>query len=98
MMYLKHIKNPYDMQNYLRSKSINMGDWFRAAWYMVYRELGLTNRWRYDEFVAKPAGYYGWEKMKIAFLLSRDREAMYKALDEWEGGWKEIGEMLCWLL
>ena len=60
MMYLKHVKNPYNLQNYLRAKGINMGDWLRAGYYFVYRELGLTNRWRYDEFVSKPGVYYSW--------------------------------------
>jgi hypothetical protein len=48
IMYLRNIKNPYDLQNHLRGKSVNVGDWMRTAYYMVYRELGLTNRWRYD--------------------------------------------------
>lgn len=59
-MYLKHMKNPYDLQNHLRYKSINMGDWLRALYYFIYRELGITNRWRYDEYVSKPAVYYNW--------------------------------------
>lgn len=81
MLYLKNIKNPYDLQNYLRSKSINVGDWLRAAYYFIYRELGLTNRWRYDEYVSKPSVYYNWEKIKLAFLLSKDRSQLYACLD-----------------
>ena len=60
LMYLKNINNPYDLFNYLRAKPINMGDWVRAFYYAVYRELGLTNRWRYDEYVSKPSVYYNW--------------------------------------
>lgn len=48
MMYLKNLKNPYDLKNYLRYKPITIGDWLRAFYYGVYREIGLTNRWRYD--------------------------------------------------
>mgnify|MGYP000945693638 CR=1 FL=1 len=77
MMYLKHINNPYDLGNYLRYKSINMGDWMRAFYYMIYRELGITNRWRYDEYVSKPPVYYSWEKIKLAFLLTKDRKQLY---------------------
>lgn len=81
LMYLKNMSNPYDLQNYLRAKPINMGDWVRAFYYAVYRELGLSNRWRYDEFVSKPDIYYRWEKLKLAYLLSRDREQLYRAID-----------------
>jgi hypothetical protein len=80
-MYLRNIKNPYDLQNYLRGKSVNMGDWLRAVYYMVYRELGLTNRWRYDEYVSKPQVYYNWEKIKLAYLVSKDRAKLYNCLD-----------------
>lgn len=48
IMYLKNIKNPYNLHNHLRGKSINLGDWMRTLYYIIYRELGLTNRWRYD--------------------------------------------------
>jgi hypothetical protein len=58
MMYLKNLKNPYDLKNYLRYKPITIGDWLRAFYYGVYREIGLTNRWRYDEFVSKPDFIY----------------------------------------
>jgi len=37
MMYLKNIKNPYDLHNYLRGKSVNLGDWLRTFYYLVYR-------------------------------------------------------------
>jgi len=59
-MYLKNINNPYEVKNYLRAKPINMGDWLRAFYFTIYRELGLSNRWRYDEFVRKPDVYYRW--------------------------------------
>lgn len=77
MMYLKNIDNPYDLRNYLLAKPVNLGDWLRMAYYAVYRELGLTNRWRYDEFVAKPDVYYRWEKLKLAHLLGRDRDKLH---------------------
>lgn len=82
MLYLKNIKNPYNLQNYLRAKSINIGDWLRTGYYLIYRELGLTNRWRYDEFVSKPSVYYSWEKVKLAHLLGKDRKKLYEYLDQ----------------
>lgn len=96
VMYLKHLKNPYDLQNYLRGKSVNVGDWLRALYYMVYRELGLTNRWRYDEFVSKPQVYYSWEKIKLAFLLSRDRQKLYSILDRVELRKEDIVKFFVW--
>ena len=98
MLYLKHIKNPYDLTNYLRAKSINVGDWLRACYYFVYRELGLTNRWRYDEFVAKPAIYYSWEKMKLAHVMGRDRSKLYETIDEMEIKREDIWQFLIWFL
>lgn len=59
-----------------------MGDWIRSAYYWIYRELGLSNRWRYDEFVRKPSIYYRWEKIKLAFLIHRDREKLFEFMDE----------------
>ena len=98
MLYLKHIRNPYNLQNFLRSKSINIGDWLRAGYFFVYRELGLTNRWRYDEFVAKPGVYYNWEKIKLAHLLARDRESLYKTLDKIEPSGEDILTFFFWFL
>lgn len=80
-MYLKNLENPYNLHNYLRLKPITVGDWLRAAYYWVYRELGLSNRWRYDEYVRKPDIYYRVEKMRLAFRLDRDRERLYAMLD-----------------
>lgn len=37
MLYMKNIKNPYDLRNYLRAKDINIGDWLRAVYFWVYR-------------------------------------------------------------
>lgn len=95
-MYLKNINNPYNLQNYLRGKSINMGDWMRSFYYMIYRELGLTNRWRYDEFVSKPNVYYNWEKMKLAYLLSKDRSKLYNYLDRLELSIEDIVKYFIW--
>lgn len=97
-MYLKNIRNPYNLHNYLRGKSINMGDWLRAAYYMIYRELGLTNRWRYDEFVSKPQVYYSWEKMKLAFLISKDREKLYACLDRIELKQEDLLKFFVWFI
>lgn len=98
MLYLKRIKDPYDLQNYLRVKSVNMGDWFRAAYYMIYRELGLTNRWRYDEFVAKPSIYYNWEKLKYAHLMAKDRKLLYQYLDQLTLTEADLLKFFCWIL
>lgn len=95
-MYLKNIKNPYDLQNYLRGKSINLGDWLRTLYYLIYRELGLTNRWRYDEFVSKPAVYYSWEKIKLAFLLDKDRAKLYDHLDRMEWTSDDVLKFFIW--
>lgn len=81
-MYLKNLNNPYNLQNYLRFRPVTMGDWLRAGYYIIYRELGLTNRWRYDEYVRKPDIYYRIEKIRHAFRLSRDRESLYKVIDK----------------
>lgn len=85
-LYIKNINNPYDLDNHLQHKSVNIGDWVRAAYYFVYRELGLTNRWRYDEYVAKPDSYYEWEQSKLAYRISKDRKStLYAYLEnnEW---------------
>lgn len=82
-LYIKNINDPYDLDNHLQHKSVSMGDWLRVAYYFIYRELGLTNRWRYDEYVAKPDGYYEWETHKMAYRISKDRRAtLYKYLEE----------------
>jgi hypothetical protein len=36
-MYIKNINNPYDLNNHLHHKSINIGDWIRAIYYCIYR-------------------------------------------------------------
>lgn len=36
-MYIKNINNPYDLNNHLHHRSVNMGDWLRAIYYFVYR-------------------------------------------------------------
>lgn len=75
-----------------------MGDWLRAGYYMIYRELGLTNRWRYDEFVSKPQLYYSWEKMRLAFLISKDREKLYACLDRMELKKEDLLKFVVWFL
>ena len=80
-MYLKNIDNPYDMYNYLRLKPVTLGDWFRAGYYFIYRELGLSNRWRYDEYVRKPDIFYRLEKIRFAFRLNRNRGMLYQTVD-----------------
>lgn len=98
MLYLKNIKNPYNLQNYLRRKNINIGDWLRACYYFVYRELGLTNRWRYDEYVFKPTIYYNWEKIKYAHLLAKDRKQLYLYLDQIELSPKDLFSFFVWFM
>jgi hypothetical protein len=72
-MYIKNIDNPYDLDNHLHHKSVNGGDWLRTLYYIIYRELGLTNRYRYDEYVSKPDIYYDWEKAKLKCRVTKDR-------------------------
>ena len=57
-MYTRKIDNPYDLDNHLQHKSVNVGDWIRAGYYAIYKELGLSNRFRHDEYVFKPKCYY----------------------------------------
>lgn len=75
-----------------------MGDWFRALYYAVYRELGLTNRWRYDEYVSKPDIFYRMEKLRLAFRLSRNREEVYNTMDRLmkEVTWEDIMRYFIW--
>ena len=77
-----------------------MGDWLRSVYYGVYRELGLSNRWRYDEYVTKPDIYYRFEKLKIAFRLGRDREELYNTLDKFikEITWEDITQYFIWFI
>ena len=100
LLYLKNVNNPYDLQNYLRFKPVNIGDWVRTLYYSVYRELGLSNRWRYDEYVYKPDIYYRWEKLKLAYRLSGDRSELYTALDSLlrETESQDVVSFLFWFL
>jgi len=84
------------MSNYLRAKSINLGDWLRAFYFFIYRELGLTNRWRYDEFVSKPEIYYRWEKLRYCFFLTRNREKLYEILDQTDIKFEDVLKFLVW--
>lgn len=100
ILYLKNLNNPYDLQNYLRAKPVVMGDWMRAVYYFVYRELGFSNRWRYDEYVRKSDVFYRWEKIKLAFFLSRDREKLYQTIDQLtkQWTWEHVKKFYVWFL
>lgn len=58
----------------------------------------MTNRWRYDEFVSKPAIYYSYEKIKLAHLMAKDRTELYKTLDNIELDGENILSFLFWFL
>lgn len=73
MAYELNRNNRYDLDNYLHYKPINPMDFVRALYYMAYIKLGLTNKYRYDHFIAKPDWLYDLEKIKIA-LNGMDRE------------------------
>ncbi len=37
VMYARNLNNPYDLDNHLHHKSINIGDWIRAGYYAGYK-------------------------------------------------------------
>jgi hypothetical protein len=81
-----------------------LGDLVRGVYYLVYKQLGLTNTFRYDHFLSKPDLVYNFEKARLGVSyeclnrLGRDHRetALFKRLDQHFGqfNWRELAALL----